>query len=354
MEQQQRRHRILVVGNGIAGAVLSITLRQAGVEVWCTNDTPRPSASRLAAGIINPVTGKRYAKSWNFDLFYPFSKRFFTHLEEISGLKLWYEYPLIRLLGSPLEVNEWQLRAARPEFEGLMEISEDACGWAPYLPEGYTYGKLNKAGRVDFGKVIQYHIQTARQEGRIWEMPVSQAGIPDLTARFDRIIFCEGYSAAGNEWFEHIPWQAARGERLLIKPAVPLPADVMVKKQITVVPYPDGMYWCGANYYWDFDEYTPSPNSQKQLETDLAEVFNGQVAFDIHAVEGAIRPVVKDRRPVIGWSHRAEGIIGIFNGMGSKGALMTPWWADHFTRHIIEGQPIDSEVDVQRFPVPHR
>lgn len=63
--------RFLIVGQGIAGSVLAWTLLQRGAKVQLADPKLRSSSSRVAAGIINPVTGKRFVKSWNFDLFYP-------------------------------------------------------------------------------------------------------------------------------------------------------------------------------------------------------------------------------------------------------------------------------------------
>ena len=70
--------------------------------------------------------------------------------------------------------------------------------------------------------------------------------------------------------------------------------------------------------------------------------------FKVEAHDAGIRPVVKDRRPVLGWSTQNPR-IGIFNGMASKGALLAPFWANHLLLNLTEGQPIDPEVQVQRF-----
>ena len=38
----------------------------------------------------------------------------------------------------------------------------------------------------------------------------------------------------------------------------------------------------------------------------------------------------------------------IFNGLGSKGVLLAPFYANQLVNHIFEAAPIDDEVNVER------
>ena len=59
--------RILIVGQGISGSLLYYFLNKAGIEcIVIENDKPN-SASKVAAGLINPVTGRRIVKTWMID-----------------------------------------------------------------------------------------------------------------------------------------------------------------------------------------------------------------------------------------------------------------------------------------------
>jgi glycine/D-amino acid oxidase-like deaminating enzyme len=120
----------------------------------------------------------------------------------------------------------------------------------------------------------------------------------------------------------------------------------MLKKQIMLVPYGAGLYWTGANYYWDFEDTDPSQTGLDFIQEELATMLS--VGYDVIDHSAAVRPVAKDRRPLIGWS-KDNPKIGIFNGMGSKGALLTPYWAAHFAQHILDGISINKEVNIERF-----
>jgi hypothetical protein len=44
--------------------------------------------------------------------------------------------------------------------------------------------------------------------------------------------------------------------------------------------------------------------------------------------------------------------LAIFNGLGTKGASLAPFWAHHFSRVLSAGVPLDPEVDIGRFNLP--
>ncbi|MEC7802196.1 MAG: hypothetical protein VX467_03390, partial [Verrucomicrobiota bacterium] len=51
---------VLVVGHGLAGAILTQTLRLRGVSVACLDGGLIHSASKVAAGLINPYIGPKF------------------------------------------------------------------------------------------------------------------------------------------------------------------------------------------------------------------------------------------------------------------------------------------------------
>ena len=58
----------LVIGQGIAGTVLAQTLLQQGKTVLVVDDASLSQASKVAAGLYNPVVFKRLVKSWEKSL----------------------------------------------------------------------------------------------------------------------------------------------------------------------------------------------------------------------------------------------------------------------------------------------
>ena len=56
--------KILIVGAGLAGTLTAWELKKRGVDVTlCDNNSS--SASKVAAGLFNPVSFKRVVEVWN-------------------------------------------------------------------------------------------------------------------------------------------------------------------------------------------------------------------------------------------------------------------------------------------------
>jgi hypothetical protein len=41
--------------------------------------------------------------------------------------------------------------------------------------------------------------------------------------------------------------------------------------------------------------------------------------------------------------------MGIFNGMGTKGCSLAPFFASQLTEHLCQQKALDPEVDIRRF-----
>ncbi|WP_320019019.1 FAD-dependent oxidoreductase [Labilibaculum manganireducens] len=62
-----------------------------------------------------------------------------------------------------------------------------------------------------------------------------------------------------------------------------------------------------------------------------------------------IRPTVIDRRPVLG-THPLHKHVAIFNGLGTKGVMLAPYFAREMVRFLsVNDYPLAKEVDIRRF-----
>jgi glycine/D-amino acid oxidase-like deaminating enzyme len=160
-----------------------------------------------------------------------------------------------------------------------------------------------------------------------------------------RIIFCEGQYTQQNPYWNHLPFNPAKGEILTIR-AENLPTDAIVSKGIFVLPLGNHTYKIGSTYYWDDKEEQPTERGRSELTQKLEEVIT--VPYEVIDHKAALRPTVTDRRPLIGL-HPQYPSIGIFNGLGTRGVLLAPYFARHFMQHLLDGEELNSEVNVGRF-----
>ncbi len=340
--------RCLIVGQGIAGAVLAWTLRQRGAEVRVADAGFSNTSSFIAAGIINPVTGKRFVKSWRFDDFYPFAKNLYRQMEHAWETPLWQDLPILRLLSTPREVNDWAARLSTPGYDQVMAESQSAGNWTGMLPPGQHFGLTKNAARVDFPVLLEKFSAQAVSEGFHRAAHIGPDDALKMAGEFDRIIFCEGYRATENPFFPNLSWQLSKGEAMLLEleHAGAASVDQMLKKTLTLVPLGAGIFWAGASFNWTFEDNGATDAEQRFLEQRLADMV--RVPWKVKKRLGAIRPTVKDRRPFLGVSPVHPKMF-IFNGLGTKGGLLAPFWAAHLADHLLEGKQLDSEVDIRRF-----
>lgn len=336
--------KILVVGQGIAGTLLAWSLLRRGVQVRVAEGDLPGASSAVAAGIINPVTGKRFVKSWRFEEFFPLARAVYGQLEQELGIALWREKPIVRLLATPEEANDWAVRCAMPDYADYLAELPDAGGWSPLLKPGFRFGAIRRAARVELAPLLAAFRSRMVVGGFFLQKNFDYEEAERLAADFDHVVFCEGYRAQSNPFFPQLPWQIAKGEALLLRFSDPRAAYLtdMLKKTMTLVPLGDGTFWAGGSYQWHYSDLAPSAGERDFMLRHLREML--AAPFEVVGQVAGVRPTVKDRRPLLGRS-AVNSKFFIFNGLGTKGSLLAPYCAEHLAQHILDGTPLDVEVD---------
>ena len=91
----------LIVGQGICGTMLSWFLHKQGKTFLVIDDNNENSSSKIAAGIINPVTGRRYAYTWMIDEVMPFAIQAYDEIGTYLNIQLAYPKSIIDFFPSP-------------------------------------------------------------------------------------------------------------------------------------------------------------------------------------------------------------------------------------------------------------
>jgi len=164
-----------------------------------------------------------------------------------------------------------------------------------------------------------------------------------ITAR--GIIFCEGADAIKNPFFCDLPFVPAKGEILTIS-APGLTEEYILNKSLYLLPMENGQFRAGATNEWQELNNIPTIQARQKMERLLSGII--QVPFEITDHLAAVRPTVKDRRPFLGSSPKSE-LIFIFNGLGTKGVMLAPYFASHLCDHLVLNKKIDPESDIRRF-----
>ena len=127
--RSQPMYDFLIIGHGLAGAILTRTLRLRGHRVLVIDQPKANSASNVAAGLINPIAGKRFAKSWQADRFLPAAHSFYRQLEADLGEQVLFPAPIIKLFSSPEEQNNWMAKSVLRNREATRLASRHGFLW---------------------------------------------------------------------------------------------------------------------------------------------------------------------------------------------------------------------------------
>lgn len=340
----------LIIGQGISGTLLGRALMKEGKKVMVIDDGNAASSSKVAAGVINPVTGKRLVKTWMIEQLQPFAWDTYKAIESELGISL---VSNCNILDFHLTRDAAQVFNERAETErAYLHTVEDEEFWTQYFRFNYGIGEIAPCMLVDIRAMLSAWRKVIISGDSLLEttfMPgdciIKEDGVSYNDINAGKIIFCDGAVCADNPWFNKLPWSKDKGEALIA--SIPgLPANNIYKQGIHIVPWQDGLFWIGATHDWKYTDMQPSLSFRKQVEEHLAYWLKLPYTITDHIV--AARPVNVERRPFIGF-HPLMPSIGICNGMGAKGCSVAPYFIEQFARHLVHATPLMPEVDIKRF-----
>jgi len=333
----------LIVGQGLAGTSLAWELLWRGREVLVLDAGETVTSSRIAAGLVTPITGQRLALGWRVDDMLAAARPFYARLTGELGPRFFHDRVVRRLFRSAAEAALWEKR--RHELARQPHV---ARGFVPAIGEfggcefhgahldcpGYL--AASRAAFIERGCFLQAFLDP--REAATWP------------AR--RVIFCQGFEASRNPFFSWIPWRAAKGEILTVQTSGLDPGTVLSAGQ-WVVPLEDArpnvgatqIARTGSTYDWDTLDTRPTARARTLLEAGFASLH--AAPFEVIGHQAAVRPIIRESRAVIGL-HPARENLGFFNGLGSKGSLHAPFFASQLAAHLVEGAALEESADLRR------
>jgi glycine/D-amino acid oxidase-like deaminating enzyme len=342
----------LIIGQGLAGTILAHCLIQRNQSVQVMDEFRPTTSSRVAGGLFHPVTGRRIVKSWMVETLYPFAQKFYGDQEKLLHSAFFFPKDLIEILSSPHEFNIWSERLADPGLNQYLSSQPDQKLYIDKLKDFFKMIALSGTGWMDIARYLEVSLQyfaklNILQSGKfiLENLKFGEDGIVYENIHAKKIIFCEGSDALLNPLWNWIPFQPSKGEILTIS-APALPEDHILLKGLLLIPIGNHRFRVGSTYTWEYDDELPTEAGKNELARKLKEII--AVPFDILDHKSAVRPTTKDRRPILG-EHPEIKNAWIFNGLGTKGVLLGPYFANELSEFLINQKEINSEVDISRF-----
>ena len=88
----------LIIGQGIAGSCLAWELKRRGADFTIADRPIAETASRVAAGLVNPLTGRAFRPGWRQEECFSALSSFYPETERELGGSWWQKTPIFREL----------------------------------------------------------------------------------------------------------------------------------------------------------------------------------------------------------------------------------------------------------------
>jgi glycine/D-amino acid oxidase-like deaminating enzyme len=338
-----------IVGQGIAGSVMARLLGLQG-KTRMVFESPEPNtSSTIAAGLMNPVTGKRMTLSWMAGEMFPEARSFYTAAEKDYNAHFYFPMPVYRIFSSVGEQNDWLAKLHEERYQSF--IGGDALeslNTSSYI-NPYDSMRVEGGGRLQVSAFIDAVKRQLLNEGCWQEQLVNLENLvldEDVyrigNYRAHKVIFCTGYDPVN---WSFLPFTPMKGEVLQVK-SESLDRDKITVGACFVSPIQGDRFYAGATYNWRTIDTEITEEGKQEILSKLGKFLRN--APEVVEHKAGIRPAVKDRRPMLG-EHPGHKNIYLFSGLGSKGVSMAPYLARHLIEHIEEGRPLMPEIDLKRF-----
>lgn len=339
----------IIVGQGLVGTWMSYYADKLGKNFIVINDPTIPSATSVASGVINPVTGRRIVQTWMIDVLLPNALQAYTELGNQLNTTILKEAPVV-LLHPSLQMKE--SFEYRLNHDNVYLSSNNKADWEAFFKTPFGTGQIDSSYWIDLNTMLILWRKHLENSGNyietyfdIEDLIVDQDHVTWKKYTAKNIIFCDGNNSMQNKYFNKLPFAPNKGEALIVE-IKGLPKENIYKQSVSIVPWKEDLFWVGSNYVWTFKDNSPSETFKEKMVQALDNFL--KVPYTIIDHITGIRPANTERRPFIG-VHPKFPSIAICNGMGTKGCSLAPYFSKQLIEYIENGKAIDAEADVKRF-----
>ena len=341
----------LITGQGLCGTWLSWYLTKENRTFIVIDKNEPITPSKVSAGIINPVTGRRMVKVWMAEQILSFAHEAYKEIGNFLGIPAISQKNLIDFFPN---VHQRQVFLERiEEGEEYLNSYPEQNQFNSFFNYDLGCGEIRRSYIAHLDLLLPAWRQQLKDNTQLREedfyfenLVIKDQSIQYGNITAEKIIFCDGLSSFENPFFKALPFAPNKGEVLIVE--IPdLPNEHIYKKGFILAPLQGmGAFWLGSNYQWSFSNAEPTKDFYEQAERHLKAWL--KIPFKILEHKAALRPATLERRPFVGL-HPHQKNIGILNGMGTKGCSLAPYFASQLVERLLYKKEITPEADIKRF-----
>lgn len=340
----------LIIGQGLAGSALAWELLQRGKSIMVFDAPANNQASSVAAGLCNPITGKMMTKTWKADVVFPFLKKFYSHAGKVLGGNFFSPLPIYHPFASVEEKRQWEQKSKTEELMKFVLKFHDRQAYSQVVNplggiEFAQSGYLNVGPWLEAIRRFLIGNNSYREDFFQEDALIAGESVLYKELHANKVIVCNGLSALESKWFKWVPLKPLKGETLDVK--MQTTPERIFNHGVYLVPAgEENMYKVGSTYQHPPFQEGPTAEAREEMQSKLRELT--RLPFEIVHQNWGIRPTTPDRRPVLG-HHPANKNVIIFNGLGTKGVSLAPYFAHRLANWLEQSTELPAEVNINRF-----
>jgi glycine/D-amino acid oxidase-like deaminating enzyme len=357
---------ILIVGAGLAGACAAFELaaRTDGPVHVFEKAHPAAGASRAAAGLVNPLMGRRARPVWRLP----------QALDAVHGLladadasQLLRGDGVLRPAVEPEQVEAFQDAAAsHPDVAEWLTAAEVEAR----VPDVRTCGgglRIPRGGAVDVPAMVNAVLDAGAERGvrlhteaeALWwsetgdevtlEVEHRGSGAPTSeTYRGAHLLLCMGQGYADYPELANLGLTGIKGQTVHVRrPAASGTGPLLpMSGRGYVVPNDDGTLILGSSYTHSFDTLEPDPAETRYILQKTAQMLPGVDEAEVLGVTAGVRVKHESTNlPIVGPLPDRRRIWA-FTALGSKGLLTAPMIARELHAYLQDPAVIPQDLDM--------
>lgn len=293
---------------------------------------------------------KRCIPSHNSNQYLPKAIKRYREIEQKLGANFFELKSILRLFSNKSLKNEWQVKFSNTNMDRYISRFYDDNTFTAFN-DAHGSAEVCPAAHIDLQTFLNksrehFKVECLLLEERFDFSKFDPKEISYKSLKSNYIIFCEGYRIKDNPYFKTLPLSPTKGEVMTIRIPSLETFDKIISKGVYIIPLGNYLYKVGATY--NHTDITDELTSEGQvfLRDKISDILS--VDFEVISSVAGVRPTVKDRKTLIGL-HPNYDKIGVFNGLGTRGALQGPSLSAEFSAVLLGDQKNYQNIDNQRF-----
>ncbi len=352
----------IIIGAGITGITLADSLSERKAKVLVIDHKAiAAGASGTPTGLVDPAASRNARLYWDMEPCYQSVFQNLHKIQQHSDIPFFKHTGVLRpgitrsrAINYEKSYHNQQWPENWCEWKSEVEIKELCPGiqceygglWHPNgitvaIPEYLNTYKdylLNRG--VTFRFPAEYELKPKVNDWIITFKNESYVA--------PHIIFATGASTRFSQFWDELLIYPVKGQAAVFKSSKPLPFDYAITGNGYIGHIDEYYFLMGSTYEHEFEYAEPDEWGLKQLQKMLKQTLPALFeTSELVRQWSGIRASTPNRLPILG-THRFYKNVHLITGMGSKGLTYSKYTSEMLSNNLVEGKPIDHEVDIAR------